>query len=117
MGKGVARKDWPDGSVGELAQYVAPRVFANERCPAWPPDVFAVAGTLLQRTGAYVRDVERGEREIELGAGEDACIVSVVCESKNEFTADGRGNARAAHFPVLAGVHPLSLRSAAAKAR
>ena len=29
-------------------------------CPAWPPDVFAVAATLMRRTGSYVRCLATG---------------------------------------------------------
>jgi hypothetical protein len=28
-------------------------------CPAWPPDLFALAGTLIRRSGAYLRVFER----------------------------------------------------------
>ena len=30
-----------------------------EECPAWPPDLFALAGTLIRRSGAYLRVFER----------------------------------------------------------
>jgi hypothetical protein len=30
-----------------------------EECPAWPPDLFALAGTLIRRSGAYLRAFER----------------------------------------------------------
>jgi len=30
-----------------------------EDCPAWPPDLFALAGTLIRRSGAYLRVFER----------------------------------------------------------
>src|SRR5882762_4139498 len=26
-----------------------------EECPAWPPDLYALAGTLIRRSGAYLR--------------------------------------------------------------
>lgn len=29
-----------------------------EECPAWPPDLFALAGTLIRRSGAYLRVFE-----------------------------------------------------------
>lgn len=32
-------------------------------CPAWPPDLFALAGTLIRRSGAYLRVFER--RDVE----------------------------------------------------
>jgi hypothetical protein len=28
-------------------------------CPAWPPDLYAITGTLLKRSGAYLRVFER----------------------------------------------------------
>lgn len=30
-----------------------------EECPAWPPDLFALAGTLLRRSGAYLKVFEQ----------------------------------------------------------
>jgi hypothetical protein len=30
-----------------------------EECPAWPPDLFALAGTLIRRSGAYLRVFQR----------------------------------------------------------
>lgn len=30
-----------------------------EECPGWPPDLFALAGTLIRRSGAYLRVFER----------------------------------------------------------
>jgi hypothetical protein len=30
-----------------------------EECPAWPPDLYALAGTLLRRSGAYLRTFQR----------------------------------------------------------
>lgn len=30
------------------------------RCPFWPPDLYAIAGTLLKRSGAYLRVLEHG---------------------------------------------------------
>jgi hypothetical protein len=46
-----------------------------EECPAWPPDLFALAGTLIRRSGAYLRVFERRDRaeyaaEIATEAGE-----------------------------------------------
>jgi hypothetical protein len=35
---------------------------ATEVCPAWPPDLFALAGTLIRRSGAYLRVFERHSR-------------------------------------------------------
>ena len=30
-----------------------------EECPAWPPDLYALAGTLIRRSGAYLEVFER----------------------------------------------------------
>jgi hypothetical protein len=30
-------------------------------CPSWPPDLYALAGTLLRRSGAYLRVFEHRE--------------------------------------------------------
>jgi hypothetical protein len=30
-----------------------------DECPAWPTDLYALAGTLLRRSGAYLRVFER----------------------------------------------------------
>lgn len=35
---------------------------AIEECPAWPPDLFALAGTLIRRSGAYLRVFQRRAR-------------------------------------------------------
>lgn len=47
------------GSVHELIEFVMPGARAH-RCPPWPPDVFAVAATVMKRTGAYVQLRARG---------------------------------------------------------
>jgi hypothetical protein len=57
------------------------------------------------RVIAFWRDRIKGEFEIELEADDhDACVLSLVCESKSEWTLDGRED-RAAYFPVFAGVY------------
>jgi hypothetical protein len=61
-------------------------------------------------TIALWRDVAYGEREISLGQGHDACVLSLVCKTEEEFTIDGRGDDRRAFFPVYAG--SFSFRSA-----
>jgi hypothetical protein len=33
-----------------------------EECPAWPPDLFALTGTLIRRSGVYLRVFERRDR-------------------------------------------------------
>jgi hypothetical protein len=54
-------------------------------------------------TIALWRDAVFGEREISLADGHDACVLSLVCKSLEEFTIDGRGDSAHAHFPVFAG--------------
>jgi hypothetical protein len=57
------------------------------------------------RTIALWRDVRYGDKEIELPEGHNACVLSLVCESIEEFTADSRGDGGKSHFPVFAGFH------------
>lgn len=67
---------------------------------------------VLQETGnrakpirsiALWRDVESGEHEIILDTGENACVLSLVCRTRNEFSADDAIHGQPAHFPVFAG--------------
>ncbi len=55
------------------------------------------------------RDAKYGERELELPPGCEAGVLSLTGESLDEFTADGRPNSRAAHFPVFAGFEPAGV--------
>jgi hypothetical protein len=55
------------------------------------------------RAIALWRDVESGEHEITLDAGDNACVLSLVCRTKTEFSADDPVYGQAADFPVLAG--------------
>jgi hypothetical protein len=50
------------GSVLELMEFVLPTVNLD-RCPDWPPDLFAIVATVLRRNGAYVRCVATGVSE------------------------------------------------------
>lgn len=43
-----------EGTILELMKYVLPRLMTDSTCPTWPPDLFAVVGTVFRRTGAYV---------------------------------------------------------------
>jgi hypothetical protein len=52
---------------------------------------------------ALWRDIESGEHEIILDPDDNACVLSLVCRTKEEFSAADPVNARAAHFPVFAG--------------
>ena len=47
-----------EGTVLEFVEFLLPGVSTRRRgCPAWPPDVFAVAASVLRRNGAYVHSV------------------------------------------------------------
>ncbi len=63
------------------------------------------------RVIALWRDIENGEREIELAPDENACVIHLVCQSGEEFTADGRGDGGVAHFPVYQGHRGLSVKT------
>lgn len=68
----------------------------------------ASAGTPdRRRVVALWRDAISGVHEIELGPSEHAGLLNVVCETKQEFTCDGRGDGGNAHYPVLAGFRGL----------
>ena len=54
-------------------------------------------------TIALWRDVAYGEKEITLAPGHDACVLSLVRKTEEEYTIDGRGDAQRAYFPVFAG--------------
>ena len=55
------------------------------------------------RAIALWRDVEIGEQEIVLDPGDQACILSLSCSSREEWAADGRGDHTEAHCPIFAG--------------
>jgi hypothetical protein len=55
------------------------------------------------RSIALWRDVESGEHEIILDAGDNACVLNLVCRTRREFSADDPVNGQSAHFPVFAG--------------
>lgn len=61
------------------------------------------------RTIALWRDICYGEREIELPKEDNACVLSLVCKSLEEFSADGRGDGGKSNFPVFAGVHTFQV--------
>jgi len=63
------------------------------------------------RTIALWRDICYGEREIELPKEHNACVLSLVCKSLQEFSADGRGDGQKSHFPVFAGQHTFEVSS------
>jgi hypothetical protein len=63
-------------------------------------------------TIALWRDAVYGEREIALDTGHDACVLSLVCKSDQEFTIDGRSDREQAHFPVYAGAFSFAVEAA-----
>lgn len=65
-------------------------------------------GSKSCRTIALWRDTRYGEEELSLPEGHSAGVLSLVRDSKEEWTADARGDGRAAHFPVFAGWTSLS---------
>lgn len=64
---------------------------------------------------ALWRDAIFGEHEICLDKDHDACVLSLVCQTTEEFTIDGRGDGRRARFPVFAGCLSFATPSAAPK--
>jgi len=66
---------------------------------------------------ALWRDAVYGEQELYLEPEHDACVLSLVCKTKEEFTLTGHNLSRRAHFPVFAGYQSFrSHRAPAAKA-
>ena len=61
------------------------------------------------RTIALWRDARSGAHELELPPDNDACVLSLVCESHEEFTADGRSDGGQTHYPVFGGFRPFGV--------
>jgi hypothetical protein len=59
------------------------------------------------RTIALWRDKVFGEREIDLEDDAVGCVLSVVCQSAEELSIDGRPDDGEAHCPVFAGLHQV----------
>jgi hypothetical protein len=57
----------------------------------------------ISRAIGLWRDVESGEQEILMDPDDDACILTLACSSREERSADGRGDRKQAHFPIFAG--------------
>ncbi len=68
-------------------------------------------------TIALWRDAIYGEREVALSQGHDACVLSLVNRSAEEFTIDGRLQSRRASFPVYAGVFSFASAQATRRRR
>ena len=45
-------------TVGDLIHQLSPEIAARRDVPQWPPDVFAIAAAILQRSGAYTEVVQ-----------------------------------------------------------
>jgi hypothetical protein len=74
-------------------------------------------GNDQSHTIALWRDPIYGERELSLNNGDDACVLSLVCKTKQEFTIDGRGDGGAAHFPVFSNCASFAIPAAQPPAR
>jgi hypothetical protein len=64
---------------------------------------------------ALWRDAVYGEQEICLDKDHDACVLSLVCQTRDEYTIEGANLSRPAHFPVFAGCQSFSSRPARPK--
>jgi hypothetical protein len=49
----------PCAKVRDLFDYLAPGIVTDGGVPQWPPDAFALAAGLLQKTGAYIHVVDK----------------------------------------------------------
>ncbi|MDP2317366.1 MAG: hypothetical protein Q8P41_31065 [Pseudomonadota bacterium] len=58
-----------EATLGAALQHLLPRLERSRRCPKWPPDLFALAARLLERTGAHVHVVNHWPLEAEGGDG------------------------------------------------
>ena len=56
---------------------------------------------------ALWRDAFTGEREISLEPGHDACVLSLACRSRREYSLDGRSDDQA-YYPVFAGAYSFN---------
>ena len=74
-------------------------------------------GNDRSHTIALWRDPIYGERELSLNNGDDACVLSLVCKTNEEFTIDGRGDGRSAHFPVFSNCASFAIPAAPPPAR
>jgi hypothetical protein len=61
------------------------------------------------RTIALWRDALRGDQELELPPDDNAAVLSLVSESKEEFTADGRSDGGQTFYPVFGGFHTFEV--------
>ena len=59
---------------------------------------------------ALWRDAVYGEQELCLDKDHDACVLSLVCKTRDEYTIEGSDVSRKAHFPVFAGYQSFQSR-------
>lgn len=70
-----------------------------------PPGVSAANDK--SRVIALWRDPIHGAEEIRVDDNATGCVLSLVCRTKEETTADGRRDGGTAFYPVYAGVHQV----------
>ncbi len=44
-------------TIGQYLSYLSPKLARQRTAPIWPPDIFAVAASILQKCGAYIQVV------------------------------------------------------------
>jgi hypothetical protein len=74
---------------------------------SWPIDNSVRRSRII----ALWKDAEKGATEIELPEGFDAVVVSLSVRYKEEWAADGRSDHKNAGYPILSGIHPVTLAS------
>jgi hypothetical protein len=74
---------------------------------SWPVD----DSVRRSRVIALWKDAEKGATEIELPDNTDAVVLSLSVRYKEEWAADGRSDHKNAGYPILSGIHPVSLAS------
>lgn len=61
-----------------------------------------------RRVIALWRDAVGGAQEIELAPGHHAATLDIVCQTRTEYSCDGRDDGNTAFFPVLSGFRSLA---------
>ena len=64
----------PGVTVGEHLHYLAPELALSKQPPAWPPDAFALAASLLLHSGAYLQVVAKWP---PTGTAADGCLTEL----------------------------------------
>ena len=65
------------------------------------------------RVIALWRDQMNGEVEICLDAGENACVLSLECKRRKEYSADGRDDGTERRYPIFAGFNSFKIEQPA----